>query len=72
MADHPPPGTPIELRLVDELLGLGRSSRGDGQLTQLSREVAEKSWPSMSRASPEKGLLPRWWVTGWKVWPMPA
>ena len=26
----------------------------------------------MSSASPENGLAPRWWVTGWKVWVMPA
>ena len=60
------PASPlIELRLVDELLSLmtllevapgARAGPLEGWL--------EKSWPSMSNASPEKGLLPRWWVTG--------
>ena len=45
---------------------------GAGRSTQFFGQMEENSWPSIKRASPENGLLPRWWVTGWKVWTMPA
>ena len=72
MTDQSPPGPPVELGFVDDLPGLRCSPRRRGKLPKICWQVGGESWPSMSIASPENGLLPSWWVTGWNVWWMPA
>ena len=71
MSHQAPTGPLVELGLVGQFLFLGRPSRGRRQIVEVFGRWGEKSCPSMRSASPEKGLLPRWCVTGWKVWLMP-
>lgn len=69
---HAPPGPQVELGLVLRLLRLRCSPGRHRQVPQLLRQQGENSCPSISRASPENALSPRWWVTGWKVWWIPT
>jgi hypothetical protein len=72
MTGEPPPRPLVEPGLVSELLFLGCTRGGTGRSRSDSGSRGEKSCPSISSASPENGLTPRWWVTGWKVWWTPA